>query len=66
MSRIQSIDAELFCMPLDEVLSDYMHGDNTDFELVVTQVHVNRGIMGTGCTYTGGKGESAIKATCHF
>ncbi len=62
MSKITEVSAELFVLPLAEVLSDAMHGDHTHFELVVVTVRRSDGISGTGYTYTGGKGGRAILA----
>ncbi len=49
-------------MPLPEVLSDAKHGDHFHFELVTCTVTLEDGSVGTGYTYTGGKGGHAIKA----
>lgn len=62
MPKIESVTAELFNLPLAEVLSDAMHGDHTHFELVIARVRLDNGITGTGYTYTGGKGGHAILA----
>jgi len=62
MSRIKSIQARRFELPLDEVLSDAMHGDHTCFELVIATIRLESGAQGTGYTYTGGKGGRAILA----
>jgi len=62
MSRIAEIDVELFQLPLNEVLSDAMHGDHTHFELVIVTVRLDSGTVGTGYTYTGGRGGRAIIA----
>ena len=59
---IQAIDARLYNVPLDEVLSDAMHGDHTHFQLVTVTVTLGDGRSGTGYTYTGGKGGHAILA----
>ena len=60
MDKIVDVSVEHFQLPLDEVVSDAMHGDHTFFELVIAQVTTNTGLVGTGYTYTGGKGGSAI------
>lgn len=60
MSRIAAVDVERFQLPLDEVLSDAMHGDHTHFELVTATVRLEDGASGTGYTYTGGMGGHAI------
>lgn len=62
MEKISSVKTYLFRLPLDEVLSDAMHGDHTHFELVIAVVTLADGAIGTGYTYTGGKGGGAIKA----
>lgn len=66
MPRIQDVDARLFRVPLEEVLSDAKHGDHTHFELVTATVRLDDGSEGTGYTYTGGRGGHAILAMiCH-
>ena len=62
MTTISSITVDLFNLPLSEVLSDAMHGDHTHFELITVRIQTQDGLVGTGYTYTGGKGGPAIKA----
>lgn len=62
MPAITNIRARLFNVPLDEVLVDAKHGDHTHFQLVTTTVTTDDGRQGTGYTYTGGKGGTAIVA----
>jgi L-alanine-DL-glutamate epimerase-like enolase superfamily enzyme len=62
MPKIASVDAKLFNVPLDEVLVDAKHGDHTHFQLVTATILLEDGQVGTGYTYTGGKGGHAIKA----
>ncbi len=62
MSTIASITARLFKIPLEEVLADAKHGDHTHFELVTATVATGDGRLGTGYTYTGGRGGQAIRA----
>jgi len=62
-TAIKKIDIRLFAVPLPEVLSDAKHGDHTHFELVTVTVTLENGCLGTGYTYTGGKGGRAIHAT---
>lgn len=62
MTKISSVDAKLFRIPLAEVLSDAKHGDHTHFELITATVHLEDGRHGTGYTYTGGWGGQAIHA----
>jgi len=62
MSKIQTIDVQLFNVPLDEVLTDAKHGDHTHFELITVTIKLLDGSEGTGYTYTGGRGGRAIEA----
>lgn len=62
MRKIKKVTADLFKIPLAEVLADAKHGDHTNFELIVATVHLADGTQGTGYTYTGGKGGHAILA----
>ena len=55
-SRIASVEARVFNVPLAEVLSDAKHGDHTHFELITATVRLEDGAEGVGYTYTGGKG----------
>ena len=61
-SVIESVEARLHHVPLDEVLVDAKHGDHTHFELVTCTIRDAEGAEGTGYTYTGGKGGRAILA----
>ncbi|WP_434054361.1 MAG: mandelate racemase/muconate lactonizing enzyme family protein [Roseibium sp.] len=65
MTAIRQIRTQLFHVPLAEVLVDAKHGDHTLFELVTATVVLTDGTEGTGYTYTGGKGGSAIAAMIH-
>ena len=62
MSKIHSVTARLFRVPLAEVLADAKHGDHTHFELITATVTLADGSSGTGYTYTGGRGGRAILA----
>ncbi len=62
MARIQSVRTRLFDVPLAEVLVDAKHGDHTQFELITVTITLDDGTVGTGYTYTGGKGGRAIAA----
>lgn len=59
-SNITAVEASCYRVPLQEVLSDAMHGDHTHFELIVCKVLCADGVEGVGYTYTGGKGGRAI------
>ncbi len=61
-ATIRSVDVQLFKVPLAEVLADAKHGIHTHFELVTVRITVADGTVGTGYTYTGGRGGHAIKA----
>ncbi|WP_108397612.1 mandelate racemase/muconate lactonizing enzyme family protein [Devosia submarina] len=61
-SRIESIEAQLFRVPLPKVMTDAKHGAHTHFELVTATVRTADGLEGVGYTYTGGKGGHAIRA----
>ena len=60
MPLIETIEARLFRVPLDEVLADAKHGDHTHFELVTATIRLDDGSEGTGYSYTGGKGGRAV------
>ena len=59
-NKIKNIEIEYYQVPLDEVLSDAMHGDHTHFELILCRIMCENGFEGVGYTYTGGKGGQAI------
>ncbi|MEX0322432.1 MAG: mandelate racemase/muconate lactonizing enzyme family protein [Puniceicoccaceae bacterium] len=61
-TRIASVEARLFRVPLADALTDAKHGTHTHFELVTATITLDDGSSGTGYTYTGGKGGYAIKA----
>lgn len=62
MSKIHSVQAQLFNVPLAEVLVDAKHGDHTFFQLITVTVRTEEGVEGVGYTYTGGKGGHAVLA----
>ena len=62
MTKIESVTARLFTVPLPEVLTDAKHGDHTHFELITATIRLNDGSEGTGYTYTGGRGGRAVLA----
>ena len=61
-TKIKKIDAELFVVPLPEVMADAKHGDHTHFELITATITLENGFVGTGYTYTGGRGGRSILA----
>ncbi|WP_373634868.1 mandelate racemase/muconate lactonizing enzyme family protein [Yoonia sp. SS1-5] len=60
MTRITNVEVQVFDVPLAEVLTDAKHGDHTHFELITATITLANGAVGTGYTYTGGKGGRAI------
>jgi L-alanine-DL-glutamate epimerase-like enolase superfamily enzyme len=62
MTKIASVDARLFNVPLDEVLVDAKHGLHTHFHLITATVTLEDGTTGTGYTYNGGRGGHATRA----
>lgn len=60
--KITSVETRLFNVPLDEVLVDAKHGDHHFFQLITATLTTEDGQTGTGYTYTGGKGGTAIAA----
>lgn len=65
-TRVKTINCSLFRVPLPEVMNDAKHGDHTHFELITTTIELEDGALGTGYTYTGGKGGNAIKAMVDY
>ena len=65
-TSIKTINCNLFRVPLPEVMNDAKHGDHTHFELVTTTITLDDGTLGTGYTYTGGKGGQAIKTMLDY
>ncbi len=63
---IESLEVNIFQVPLDEVLTDAKHGDHFHFELITATITLSDGSKGTGYTYTGGKGGQAIKAMIEY
>jgi len=64
--KIRDIQADLFRIPLPAVLSDSMHGDIPDFELITVRVRTESGLAGLGYTYTVGRGGAAICALIKY
>lgn len=62
MSKITTVNARLFKIPLTEVLHDAKHGAHSHFELVTVTITLDNGESGCGYTYTGGRGGTAILA----
>lgn len=60
--KVTSIDAHLYRIPLPHVLSDSIHGDMPDFELITARIKTSDGLEGLGYTYTVGRGGSSILA----
>lgn len=62
MTTITAVNLQLFKVPLHEPMGDAKHGMHTHFELITATVTTQDGIVGTGYTYTGGRGGYAILA----
>ena len=62
MSEISRIESKLYKIPLKEALYDAQHGMHSHFELIVVTIYLKDGSSGTGYTYTGGRGGTAIQA----
>jgi L-alanine-DL-glutamate epimerase-like enolase superfamily enzyme len=62
IDRIENIEVKRFLVPLAEVLTDAKHGDHSHFELITVTITTAASMQGTGYTYTGGRGGSAIAA----
>jgi L-alanine-DL-glutamate epimerase-like enolase superfamily enzyme len=63
MSRIETVDAGHYRVPLDTALSDSTHGTMTAFELITARVRDSDGAEGVGYTYTTGHNGAAIHTT---
>ena len=63
MSRIDTVTAGYYRIPLPVVLTDSMHGEIRTFELVTVRIRDADGAEGAGYTYTVGRNGAAIHAT---
>jgi L-alanine-DL-glutamate epimerase-like enolase superfamily enzyme len=65
--RIESVDCDLFFIPLPQVLTDSTHGEMQHFSLVTVRVRDSDGAEGLGYTYTVGKtgGPSTLAMLTH-
>ena len=61
-ATIQSIDTDLFQIPLAEVLTDAKHGDHSHFEVITVRIGLSDGREGEGYSYTGGRGGHGVHA----
>jgi len=62
VDKIKSVQPALFRIPLSETLHDAKHGAHTHFELITVSIETEQGYVGTGYTYTGGRGGQAVLA----
>lgn len=62
MTKIASVKARMFNVPLDEVLVDAKHGSHSHFHLITATVTLEDGRVATGYTYNGGRGGHATAA----
>ncbi len=60
MQKIKDINILYNKLPLEDNLVDALHGKHDFFELIVAEVTLDSGVKGTGYTYTGGIGGTAI------
>ncbi len=60
MYIVKKIDTNYYNLPLQGNLQDALHGKHDSFELITATVTLENGVVGTGYTYTGGIGGSAI------
>lgn len=60
MTKITNVRTDLFRVPLATRLSDSMHGDMFDFELITVRVTDEDGATGLGYTYTVNAGGNAV------
>jgi len=58
--KIVGLEAAHFRIPLPTPLSDSIHGEMPDFELITARVRNDDGVEGVGYTYTVGRGGGAI------
>ena len=63
MNPIETVTSGFYRVPLPTVLTDSMHGEMRNFELVTVRVRDADGAEGTGYTYTVGRNGAAIHAT---
>lgn len=65
--KIESVECELFYIPLPHVLTDSTHGEMHHFSLVTVRVRCDDGSEGLGYTYTVGKtgGSSVLALLTH-
>ena len=66
VSAIRSVKARLFQVPLPEVVADAKHGDHTHFDNITATVELEDGSIGTGYTYTGGRGGHAVRSLIEY
>ena len=62
MDKIKHVQPALYRIPLSETLHDAKHGAHTHFELITVTIETEQGAVGTGYSYTGGRGGKAILA----
>lgn len=60
MAKITSVRTDLFRVPLATRLSDSIHGDMLDFELITVRITDEDGVTGLGYTYTVNAGGAAV------
>lgn len=62
MTRIESVQADCFLIPLPTAVSDSTHGTMAAFQLITVRVIDSEGATGVGYTFTVGHGGTAVLA----
>jgi L-alanine-DL-glutamate epimerase-like enolase superfamily enzyme len=63
MAAIESVDTALYRIPLEQTLTDSMHGAMTVFEVISARIRDRDGAEGVGYTFTCGTNGAGIHAT---
>ncbi|MEC9009772.1 MAG: uroporphyrinogen decarboxylase, partial [Planctomycetota bacterium] len=62
MTRIRSVQADCFRIPLPTAVSDSTHGTMEAFQLITVRIVDTDGATGVGYTFTVGHGGTAVLA----
>ncbi len=60
MAKVETMQTDLYRIPLQQTLTDSMHGVMLDFELITVRVTDSDGAVGLGYTYTVNHGGAAV------
>ena len=58
--KIQTVETEIYHIPLPTILSDSTHGSMQFFQLITVRIYNSNGVSGLGYTYTTGTGGDAV------